>query len=99
LIGVAAPPATRVWAQEEAGRTPAAREPGVEELVKRGNQARRQGQVHDAIASYSRARDLAPHTYEIRILLADTLRRTGDAARALPEYEAALSIDPARHEA
>jgi tetratricopeptide (TPR) repeat protein len=84
------------------GRAAAAapeRPPGAEELVRQGNQARRDGQMRLAIASYRRARDLAPHTYEIRILLADTLRRTGDAARALPEYEAALSIDPSRHEA
>lgn len=67
--------------------------------MKQGNQARRDGQVRKAIAAYRKARDLAPRTYEIRILLADTLRRTGDAARALPEYEAALSIDPSRYEA
>ncbi|MEK7283743.1 MAG: tetratricopeptide repeat protein, partial [Acidobacteriota bacterium] len=73
--------------------------PGAEELVKQGNQARRDGQVRKAIAAYRKARDLAPRTYEIRILLADTLRRTGDAARALPEYEAALVIDPSRYEA
>jgi tetratricopeptide (TPR) repeat protein len=72
---------------------------GVEELVKRGNQARRDGQVREAIAAYRKARDLAPHTYEIRILLADTLRRTGDAVRALPEYEAALALNPSRYEA
>jgi len=102
LIAAIGTRSTAIWAQEGADRTPPAgpaKEPGVEELVKRGNQARREGQVHDAIASYSKARDLAPHTYEIRILLADTLRRTGEPARALPEYETALSIDPARHEA
>ncbi|PYT12254.1 MAG: hypothetical protein DMF51_13695, partial [Acidobacteria bacterium] len=102
LIAAIGTSSTAIWAQEGADRTPPAgpaKEPGVEELVKRGNQARREGQVHDAIASYSKARDLAPHTYEIRILLADTLRRTGEPARALPEYETALSIDPARHEA
>jgi len=91
-----------VRGQTAADPAPAAETPptsGVAELVKQGNQARRAGQVHDAIASYSRARDLSPRTYEIRILLADTLRRIGDVAHALPEYEAAVSIDPARHEA
>jgi tetratricopeptide (TPR) repeat protein len=73
--------------------------PGVEDLIKRGNQARRDGRVREAIAAYRRARDLAPHTYEIRLLLADTLRRTGDAARALPEYETALTLNPSRYEA
>ena len=102
LIAVIPPRSTMARAQEGAEQKPAAETPqsaGVEELVKRGNQARREGKVRDAIASYGRARDLAPHTYEIRVLLADTLRRTGDAWLALPEYEAALSINPARYEA
>ncbi|HYS77490.1 MAG TPA: hypothetical protein VEO94_01515, partial [Candidatus Dormibacteraeota bacterium] len=65
-----------VWAQEggdAAAPAGGARAVSVEELVKRGNQERREGRVRDAIASYGKARDLAPHTYEIRILLADTL--------------------------
>ena len=70
----------------------------VEELVRDGNEARKAGRVRDAIVAYRRARDLSPGTYEIRILLADTLRRSGDADRALPEYDAARSIDAARAE-
>ena len=65
LIAAIGTSSTAIWAQEGADRTPPAgpaKEPGVEELVKRGNQARREGHVHDAIASYSKARDLAPHT-------------------------------------
>ena len=72
---------------------------GVEDLIQRGNQARRDGRMREAIAAYRQARDLSPHTYEIRLLLADTLRRTGDAARALPEYETALTLSPSRYEA
>ncbi len=70
----------------------------VEDLVKRGNEARHAGQMRVAIASFRKARDRAPHTYEIRVLLADTLRRAGEAERALPEYEAAQRIDPSRPE-
>ena len=72
---------------------------GVEDLIQRGNQARRDGRMREAIAAYRQARDLSPHTYEIRLLLADTLRRTGDATRALPEYESALVLSPSRYEA
>ena len=72
---------------------------GVEDLIQRGNQARRDGRMREAIAAYRQARDLSPHTYEIRLLLADTLRRTGDATRALPEYESALALSPSRYEA
>ena len=68
----------------------------VEDLVKRGNEARHAGQMRVAIESFLKARDRAPRTYEIRVLLADTLRRVGEAERALPEYEAAQRIDPSR---
>ncbi|HKB07565.1 MAG TPA: tetratricopeptide repeat protein, partial [Candidatus Polarisedimenticolia bacterium] len=78
--------------------SPESRPPSVADLIKQGNEARRAGQMREAIASFRRARDLAPQTYEIRALLADTLRRTGEQDRALSEYEAARRIDPTRPE-
>src|SRR5262249_44722124 len=51
-----------------------------------------------AIDWFGKARDRSPRTYEIRILLADTLRRSGQSAAAIPEYEAAQKIDPSRPE-
>ena len=78
--------------------SPESRPPSVADLIKQGNEARRAGQMREAIASFRRARDLAPRTYEIRVLLADTLRRTGELDRALPEYEAARRIDQTRPE-
>ena len=88
-------------AQNAADSSPAAPGTGalsVADLVKQGNEARRAGQMRVAIASFRRARDLAPRTYEIRILLAETLRRAGEVDRSLPEYEAARRIDPGRPE-
>ncbi len=70
----------------------------VGDLVRQGNEARRAGQVREAIVAYRKARDLAPRTYEIRVLLADTLRRAGEMERAMPEYDAAQRIDPSRPE-
>jgi len=102
LVAVVSAP-TRVLArnQPDAAPSPADPAPGtssVAALVKQGNEARRAGQMRVAIASFRKARDLAPHTYEIRILLADTLRRAGQWDRSLPEYEAARRIDPSRPE-
>jgi len=65
----------------------------VEDLVKRGNDARHAGRMREAIDWFGKARDLSPRTYEIRILLADTLRRSGQAGAAIPEYEAGQTID------
>ncbi len=90
-------------AQEQQDGEPPAAAPALdamslEDLVKRGNEARHAGQMRAAIALFQKARDRAPHSYEIRVLLADTLRRVGETERALPEYEAAQRIDPARPE-
>jgi len=90
-------------AQEQQDSEPPAAAPALdtmslEDLVKRGNEARHAGQMREAIALFQKARDRAPHSYEIRVLLADTLRRVGESERALPEYEAAQRIDPARPE-
>ncbi len=90
-------------AQEQQDSEPPAAAPALdtmslEDLVKRGNEARHAGQMRAAIALFQKARDRAPHSYEIRVLLADTLRRVGESERALPEYEAAQRIDPARPE-
>lgn len=73
--------------------------PELRELVRRGNAARRDGRIEEALAAYSRARALAPGRYDVRILLADTLRRTGRAAEASAEYAQARTLDPSRPEA
>ena len=90
-------------AQEQQDGEPPAAAPALdamslEDLVKRGNEARHAGRMREAIALFQKARDRAPHSYEIRVLLADTLRRVAESERALPEYEAAQRIDPARPE-
>ncbi len=69
------------------------------ELVRRGNAARRQGQIDDALAAYREARQIAPERYEVRMLLADTLRRSGRLEEAAPEYASAVGLDPGRPEA
>ena len=83
--------------------TPAAGEASAAEraadLVHEGNAARERGQIPAALAAYRRARDLAPGRYEIRILLADTLRRAYHAEEAAAEYHAAAALDASRPEA
>ncbi len=87
--------------------TPAAAAPGpvpadggrVDALVWEGNEARRNGRVRAAIDAYRKARAAAPDRYDVRILLADTLRRAGRAPEAAAEFDAAAALDPARPEA
>src|SRR5206468_3039824 len=89
LVAVVSAP-TRVLArnQPDAAPSPADPVPGtssVAALVKQGNEARRAGQMRVAIASFRKARDLAPHTYEIRILLADAQRLFEEILKARPQ--------------
>ncbi len=65
-------------------------------LVRKGNAARQAGRLREAVASFRRAAVLAPRHYEIRVLLADTLRRVGRDEEALAEYGRAGEIDPTR---
>ncbi|MFQ5878411.1 MAG: tetratricopeptide repeat protein, partial [Acidobacteriota bacterium] len=69
------------------------------ELVRLGNSARKRGQIGRAIAYYREARRIAPRRYEVRLLLADTLRRAGRRGPASTEYLAAAALDPTRPEA
>ena len=71
----------------------------VNSLVQEGNKARREGRLQAALDAYRSAASLDGKRYEIRILLADTLRRTGRAADAQAEYEAATRLAPERSEA
>jgi tetratricopeptide (TPR) repeat protein len=73
--------------------------PGLRELVREGNAARQSGRIDDALAAYQKARALAPESYEVRVLLADTLRRVGRAAEASAQYTQAAALDPSRPEA
>jgi C-terminal processing protease CtpA/Prc/Tfp pilus assembly protein PilF len=68
------------------------------DLVHRGNLARQQGRTEEALTAYREARDRMPGRYEIRILLADTLRRAGQVAEASREYDAAVALEPGRPE-
>jgi len=70
----------------------------VEVLVRRGNAARQNGQIAAALEAYRAAERLAPQRYEVRLVIADTLRRTGRPDQASVEYDAAVGIDPRRHE-
>jgi tetratricopeptide (TPR) repeat protein len=82
-----------------AERPPADPSQRLAEAVHRGNEARRQGRTREAIAAYRLAERLAPQQYEVRILLADTLRRSSHPDEAAAEYKAAARLDPHRPEA
>ncbi|HEU4401419.1 MAG TPA: tetratricopeptide repeat protein, partial [Candidatus Polarisedimenticolia bacterium] len=86
-------------ASAETSDEPADRGQRLADLVHRGNEARQKGRVAAALQAYREARDLAPERYEVRILLADTLRRSGRTDEARVEYIAAAGIDPSRPEA
>ena len=70
----------------------------VNSLVQEGNKARREGRLQNALDAYRSAASLDGRRYEIRILIADTLRRTGRPAEALAEYETATRLAPDRAE-
>lgn len=82
-----------------APRPVAAEDGRADDLVRKGNEARRNGRVREAIDAYRKARAAAPERYDVRIVLADTLRRAGRPAEAAAEFEAAAALDPARPEA
>jgi tetratricopeptide (TPR) repeat protein len=67
-------------------------------LVAEGNKARKEGRLQAAIDAYRSASSLDPQRYEIRILLADTLRRHGRAAEAAAAYKEAATLAPDRAE-
>ena len=69
------------------------------DLVQRGNAARQAGHLQDAIDAWTLAAGLEPKRYEIRILIADTLRRMGRGPDAAAAYAAAQAVDPTRSEA
>ncbi|HKN48353.1 MAG TPA: tetratricopeptide repeat protein, partial [Candidatus Polarisedimenticolia bacterium] len=84
--------------EEATGGPPGEPADPVEALLRRGNAARQRGQIAAALDAYRGAERLAPQRYEVRLLIADTLRRTGRPDQAAGEYDAALRIDPRRHE-
>jgi hypothetical protein len=75
------------------------KEGAIDVLVRQGTTARREGKLEMAIKLFSAARQLAPERYEVHIMLADTLRRTGRAGEAKRSYDEAISRDPTRPEA
>lgn len=61
--------------------------------------ALKQGDLPAAIATLQRLLASGVDGYQLRMLLARSLRKRGAAEAALPQLEAALRIDPERHEA
>jgi tetratricopeptide (TPR) repeat protein len=90
-----------IAATDTSGAPPASVEvsSSIDDLMRRGDKARRLGRIDEALSAYREALDREPGNYDVRVVIADTLRRAGRTARATPEFEAALSIDPARPEA
>lgn len=76
-----------------------ARESGIDLLVERGVAARHEGKLQEAIKLFTAACQLAPERYEVHIMLADTLRRTGRGGEASRRYDSAIEVDPTRSEA
>ena len=72
------------------------RNEAIDVLVAQGTAARRRGQLEMAIKLYSVACQLAPERYEVHIMLADTLRRTGRVEDARQRYDEAIDLDPSR---
>jgi len=88
-----APDPAAVEARQNAAVTAA-----VNGLVQEGNKARREGRLQAALDAYRSASGLDPKRYEIRILIADTLRRVGRVSEAAAAYEAATTLAPGRAE-
>jgi len=53
-----------------------------------------EGRVPEAVVHLRRAADMAPHSPEVRLLLADTLRRAGDVDGMEREYRNAMHLAP-----
>jgi tetratricopeptide (TPR) repeat protein len=81
---------------EVAAKQQEAERAAVSALVQQGNKARQEGRLDDAIEAYRSAASLDPRRYEIRILIADTLRRAGRAGDSLRAYQVAVKLDPHR---
>ena len=91
--GAGAPDQAAIEARQNAAVVAA-----VNGLVQEGNKARREGRLQAALDSYRSAANLDAKRYEVRILIADTLRRMNRPAEAVSEYEAATRIAPDRAE-
>jgi tetratricopeptide (TPR) repeat protein len=103
----AAPPAPAPETSPPAGDEPdaisgerqnAAVRAAVNGLVQEGNRHRQEGRLPAALDSYRSAAKLDPKRYEIRILVADTLRRLGRVDEAMESYQAATVLAPGRSE-
>jgi tetratricopeptide (TPR) repeat protein len=68
------------------GRQNAAVRAAVNGLVQEGNRRRQEGRLPLALEAYRSAATLDPTRYEIRILVADTLRRLGRSDEAMETY-------------
>jgi tetratricopeptide (TPR) repeat protein len=86
-------------AGQDQGTTPPGDSTGTPEdavaLIRRGNAARQAGRMREALAAYRRAAALSPRDYDVRILIADTLRRMGHDDEAMAEYGRAEEVDAA----
>jgi len=96
--GAGAPAPAAADPAEIEARRHAAVAAAVNGLVAEGNKARKEGRLQAAIDAYRSASSLDPQRYEIRILLADTLRRHGRAAEAAAAYQEAATLAPGRAE-
>jgi C-terminal processing protease CtpA/Prc/predicted Zn-dependent protease len=83
-------------APDAAARQKEAERAAVTSLVQQGNQARQEGRLDDAVEAYRSAASLDPRRYEIRILIADTLRRAGRPGDSMRAYQAAVKLEPRR---
>jgi len=80
------------------GRQNAAIKAAVNNLVQEGNKHRQEGRLPAALDAYRSAASLDPSRYELRILVADTLRRLGRADEAIEWYRKATTLAPGRAE-
>ncbi|HET8947002.1 MAG TPA: S41 family peptidase [Candidatus Polarisedimenticolia bacterium] len=79
-------------------RQNAAIQAAVNNLVQEGNKHRQEGRLPAALDAYRSAASLDPSRYEIRILVADTLRRLGRVNDAVQWYRKATALAPGRAE-
>jgi tetratricopeptide (TPR) repeat protein len=79
-------------------RQNAAVQAAVNNLVQEGNKHRQEGRLPAALDAFRSAASLDPSRYEIRILVADTLRRLGRGNDAVQWYRKATALAPHRAE-
>jgi tetratricopeptide (TPR) repeat protein len=96
--GDAAGGAASAETPDVAARQKEAERVAVTSLVQQGNKARQEGRLDDAVEAYRSAASLDPRRYEIRILIADTLRRGGRPGDSMRAYQAAVQLEPHRAE-